>query len=400
MTDMETSMFLYPWDLIDEGIGPVLDRMKKSGLNGITICPTYHSGMFLMPHNPKRKLVFPEPGALYFEPNRAWHGNIRIEPPISGMADNGFWNRLRKEADSRGMSITAWTIALHGTGIGTRYPDTNVVNAFGDANPAIPCAANDDVRTYMVALAGDLASRGWFDTLLFESLECMPLRHGYHHEVIGIPLTPSTEFLLSLSFSESMVKKASAAGIDVEKVRDFVRAACQAEFDRPHGAKSLTWQELREAADGEMGKFLDFRKRLLTSLLAEIHRETKGKTKLSVIDFGPVWYPMGSDGTGWESGLDLMNYAPFLDQVNPTFYFKDLGQLRAKTAEYVRMLADAGADLPLKPILRPILPQTESRAQLVAQIRELRKSVQGLSFYNYSFLSLETLEWIEEGLRT
>jgi hypothetical protein len=398
MSGMDTSVFLYPWDILDEGMDDVLDRLQSHQINGLTISTTYHSGMFLMPHNPKRKLIFPLPGALYFEPDPQWYGKIRIKPPISPLASNEFWDRLRQETAQRGMSLTSWTITLHGSHIGTQYPDTNVINVFGDANPTIPCVAHDDVRQYIVAFIADLAENHRFDNILLESLECMPLRHGYHHEVIGIPLTPAVEFLLSLSFSEAMVDKARAAGVDIDKVREFVRNTCEAHFASPHTGINKSWRELHQAADGEFGKFLAFRQSLLTSLMKDISQVVKGKSKLSVIDFGPVWYPMGADGTGWESGLDLRNYAPYIDEVHPTFYFHDTDLLRKKMHAYDQMLASIGKKLPLKPILRPILPQTETKEQLVEQIRELKACSQGLSFYNYSFMSYDTLDWIEEGL--
>lgn len=396
---MEKNVFIYPWDLADEGMDEVLNRLTGHGINGLNISTIYHSGMFLMPHNPRRKLIFPEPGALYIEPDRRWHGKIKIKPPISPISPRAFWDRLREKTAARKMSLTSWTITLHGSSIGTRYPETNVLNAFGDANLTIPCAANDDVREYVVALVADLADNYAFDNILLESLECMPFRHGYHHEVIGIPLTPGIEFLLSLSFSEAMVAKAKTAGIDVERVREFVKTVCENHFDRPYGAPDMGWEELRQAAGGELGKFLDFRKSLLTSLIEEISYAVKGKSRLSVIDFGPVWYPMGSDGTGWESGLDLRNYAPYIDEVHPTLYYNDTRELIDKANQYSDMLSAAGKELSMKPILRSILPQTESGQQLKEQIKALKACSDGFSFYNYSFMPYENLKWIEEAFR-
>ena len=74
MSNSPLGLFAYPWDIIDEGEDAVIDAVKRAGLNTLFVTVNYHSGMFFLPHNPNRKIYFPEPGALYFEPS-AWHKN-------------------------------------------------------------------------------------------------------------------------------------------------------------------------------------------------------------------------------------------------------------------------------------------------------------------------------------
>lgn len=398
LTVKDASVFIYPWDLIDEGITSVLDRLQAHQINGLNIATTYHSGMFILPHNPKRKLYFPEPGALYFEPDNSWYGKIKIKPPISKFASKKFWNDLREETSKRNMTMSSWTITLHGTYMGLNYPETSSVNAFGDLNPTIPCVSNDDVREYILSLITDLVTNYQFDNILLESMESMPLRHGYHHEVIGVPLTPVIEFLLSLSFSPSMIEKAEAAGVEILKVREFVVETCTAHFNEPEPGVMMSWDELKNAAGGEVDKYLKFRQNLLTSLVKDISKIVKGKSKLSVIDFGPVWYQMGSDGSGWESGLNFANYSPYIDEIHPTFFFNDLNVLNEKKSEYIKMMNTLQEPIVIKPIIRSILPEVTSKKDLEEQIKMLNSISRGFSFYNYSFMPLSTLDWIQTGL--
>lgn len=64
--------------------------------------------------------------------------------------------------------------------------------------------------------------------------------------------------------------------------------------------------------------------------------------------------------------------------------------------EYRRLVPEGAA---LMPALRAIRPQTETREALVAGVRACREAgASALSFYNYGFMRLETLEWIREAL--
>jgi hypothetical protein len=54
-TTVNTSVFIYPWDLGDEGFESVFHHVREDmGLNGITIAVSYHAAKLQLPHNPKR----------------------------------------------------------------------------------------------------------------------------------------------------------------------------------------------------------------------------------------------------------------------------------------------------------------------------------------------------------
>ena len=64
---------------------------------------------------------------------------------------------------------------------------------------------------------------------------------------------------------------------------------------------------------------------------------------------------------------------------------------RRKVDEYAGVLA---GERPMVPALRAILPQTESEAALAAQLEPLVPLADEVSFYNYGFMALQTLDWI------
>ena len=392
------SIWIYPWDLQDEGISEVLDRLEGANITGVNVTTNYHTGKFFLPHNPKKKLYLPFPGALYFNPDKKWYGEIKIKPPVSSLASDNFWQKLREETSKRAMDLSTWTLALHNTNLGFSYPETNVVNAFGDKHPFALCAANDDIREYILALVDDLSGNYQFDNILLESLEYMPFGHGYHHEVTGVPLSAVAGFLMSLSFSSAMCSKAQQAGIDIDAVRDFIVKQCSQEFSNPYETQlNYTWDELYASLDGEFGRYLTFRESLLTSLIKEVNKIVRknSSARISTSDFGPL-SSMGVNNTSWSSGMNLTEWAPYLDEVHPTFYFTEMDIFKEKATEYFRIINRTGADLEIVPAIRAILPQLTSRNVLKNQIAILKEKSDGFSFYNYGFMPYQTLDWISD----
>jgi hypothetical protein len=391
-------MWLYPWDALDEGPSQVLDAVAiRAGVDGVALAVAYHSGMFVLPHNPKRKLLYPSPG-LFFAPDLPRYAGLAIQPIVNDLAASGIVENLRAETSARGMPLAAWVVCLHNSGLGAAYPEATMVTAFGDRHRPNLCPANPDVRAYLRAFFGDVAARG-FDRIVVESLEYMPFEHGYHHEVIGFPLSPYASFLLGLCFCEHCLAAARADGVDATAVHRFVRDELEAVFagNAAAGRDGIAWPDLRALAGGELGGFQDTRRRVVTSLFAEVRDAWPAQAgpTLDLCDFAPLW-SLGWDGAALPSGLDLAGIAPFVDAAYPCPYFTDPVQITAAMVEY---RAKAPAAWPVRPIVRAIAPQVESREALLAQMLACPpETIDGFGFYNYGFLRLPTLDWIREGL--
>ena len=126
MNKKSFALFCYPWDLIDEGYDAIIDAVKRSGLNSIYVTVNYHSGMFFLPHSKKRKIYFPEPGALYFNPSK-WHKNHTFQSPISNLTENWtkFWEELSNKCKQNNINLCAWMLGTHNSGIGTKNDSNN-----------------------------------------------------------------------------------------------------------------------------------------------------------------------------------------------------------------------------------------------------------------------------------
>jgi hypothetical protein len=400
MARPESTIWAYAWDIQDEGVSTAVGRMQeRGGLTGVNVATAYHSGKFLHVHNPKRRVVFPEPGALYFSPDSSWYGKLRIKPPVWEGASTSFWRDVRDETSRRGMTLTAWTLALHNSFIGFNYPDCSVENAWGDRLAPNLCPNHPDVRAYQVALAKDIASHLDADRILLESLEYMPFQHGYHHEVNGVPLPPGVDFLMSLCFCEHCRSRAKSSGVELDRIRTWVRETLDQHFTDPFESPVvMEWEDLKAAFDGEFQRFLDVRCESLITLLRDMVDEIRAASecRIAVLDFGPL-FPLGADGKRWQSGVDLHEYLNLVDETHPTFYFADLDVHRAKIDQYLSVL---NGQKPMHAAVRAIVPQIESEAELKAQLEPLGPHVKGVSFYNYGFMALPVLDWIRNGMNS
>jgi hypothetical protein len=398
MSNYQTSIWIYPWDMIDEGIGPSLDMVQqRGGIQGVNIAMSYHSGMFLLPHNPRRKLYYPTPG-VYFDPDQSRYAGLKMQPIRNPLASPAFLVDLRKETSARGMEMNAWAVCMHNSGLGTTYPDSTMMTPFGDRIISQLCPANPSVRSYILALAGDLLNHD-FDRVVVESLEYMSLRHGYHHEVVGVPLTAYIEWLMGLCFCEHCRGGAIQAGVDIDLARSFVCDEIQQFFTGKleAGRERIGWPEIKESASGELGAFHQFRIGVVTSIYQEISATHSSSTpnRIEACDFGPL-YRLGPDGSAWESGFDLKATAPYINGLHPCFYHLSMEKVAEKTSEYLGLLTNTAR---LSPAIRAIPPQVITESDLVTRLNaSCHGPVEGFSFYNYGVMRLTTLDWIKKAL--
>jgi hypothetical protein len=60
---MHLSMWTYPWDIQDQGLGVFAAELTgRAGLTRVSLATSYHAGRFLQPRSPQQKAYFPEDG--------------------------------------------------------------------------------------------------------------------------------------------------------------------------------------------------------------------------------------------------------------------------------------------------------------------------------------------------
>ncbi|HEV2072568.1 MAG TPA: hypothetical protein VGR29_02905 [Thermomicrobiales bacterium] len=219
---MNAGLFTYAWDLEAEGYDVAVGRIAEAGFTSINLATSYHAGKFLLPRNPRRRVYFAEDGALFFRPDPSRYG--RIQPRVHSLAqqDDDPVTKLLAAIRPYNLAYTAWTVCLHNSWLGERYPDTTMHTAFGDPLIHSLSPAHPDIRAYMVAMVTDLVSRYEAAAIQLESPGYMGFLHGYHHEIIGADLDAVQQQLLAISFNPVELAGAREAGIDAERLRSWV----------------------------------------------------------------------------------------------------------------------------------------------------------------------------------
>ena len=407
---MKASSHVFASDLIEEGYGTVLNRLHDAGLTGVVFAGTYHHARDIFPHNPIRKVGFHDGGTTYFRPDPARYSGLRIQPQPSVLTREGDpLGRLLDEARNLGMDVRVWTNNLHNSTMGERYPDCATRNAFGDLYPYALCPANPDVRAYVVAISADIARYG-VTTLIPESVYYQPFEHGHHHERSHYPYSATVKFLLGLCFCEHCRAAALTARVDFGRIHGFVRDVLQHVISgEPSALDDLTLDPsvIGAIAGGEMARFLEVRRAMVTGLVAEIVAalDAIGSTRVCVMDWsgGLASYASGqlegsrSIDRGWLDGIDATAIARAGHGLSMLAYTHDLDRFRDDVAAYRDAIP---SDRTMSLALRPMPPDCIALDELDAKLDILRDfEIDWVEFYHYGLLRLTHLAWVEQALR-
>ncbi|MGH2390956.1 MAG: hypothetical protein ACRDIE_22375, partial [Chloroflexota bacterium] len=218
---MYAALYTYPWDVLDESVDLFCERARDElGVDTISLAASYHAAKLILPHNPRRKVYYPEDGSLYFRPDPPAFADSPIQPHVGKLAlDEDVLASLCRGAEKAGLGVIAWTVCLHNTRLGSAYPEFAPVNAFGDRAITYLCPAQPAARAYVRALADDLARRYPLRAIQLEAAHHMPFVHGFHHEMQQVVVTPELQVLLGLCFCSACLDLAKSHQVDGEAVR-------------------------------------------------------------------------------------------------------------------------------------------------------------------------------------
>lgn len=384
----DKAVYLYAWDLIDEGVERVAGRLRDAGASALALAASYHAGKFVRPHGHAGKVYFPDDGTIYFRHRPERYGLVRPVPhPMLEHVDP--LRELERLAPDLGR--IAWTVCCHNSRLGQAHPELVARNAMGDGlvyslNPAHP-----DVRAYVTALVADLADRHELAAVVLETPGWLPYAHGYHHEFAMLPLDPWIELLLGLCFAPASLAAAKAAGIDAEGLRRQVAGRIEAWLasDIGAGERAGEWVQADLATNGELGAYLRWRCRVVADLVAGIRDVLPKGTALRVIP--SVQRPTAK---GWIEGSDLALLARACDGLEVCFYEPTASAVAADLFDVRQRVGEA----PLNAILRPTFPDLGNGAQTLEAIAALKAGgVEGLAFYAYGHWRLPVLDTVKAG---
>lgn len=383
-------IYTYPWDLEDEGHDRALGRIAEAGFTAVNLACAYHAGKFLLPHNPRRRVHFAEDGAVYFRPNLDRYA--RIQPRVSSLVtgEGDPLTDLEKARRTHGLDLVAWVVCAHNTLVGKAYPDCAVRNAFGDPYPHSLSPAHPDVRAYLVALLTDIVSRAEVSAVELESPGYMEFLHGYHHEIVGVPLDVAQQRLLGLSFTPTELERASAAGIDGEGLRRRVAATLTAVWEANPPPSEEPVGEVREILDSpELAAYEALRREIVADLVEElrdaVHAASPGTEVRLFAALGPTEGAEERDERllGLADGM-LAGYAQSDEDA-------------ARRTQELRELIDPK---PVYGMVRAIAPDAVHPSQIAPRVAAWRDAgVSGINVYNYGLMTLPMLKAVGAALR-
>lgn len=381
-----TSLWTYLWDFVDEGYDAVFTHIKENGITAVSVATAYHTGKFLLPHNPRRSVIFPEDGTVYFQPNEKLYGRIR--PRSNSLVKNGNSLQTVKEfADKHGIRTRAWVVCCHNTAFGMAQPDIACETAFGDKLFHNLCPANYDVRKYIASLVTDIASIG-VEAIELEAFQFQGYTHGFHHEREGIILSPESRFLLGLCFCPSCIASAKKANVEIEEIRNWTKMMLRSFFDSPENAKK-DLSLLPSLPQDLFSPYFRWRASVISSFAEEVMEATTST--------GVKIRPMVSlDPFGWKSaGHDIKTLAEITGGVLALGYVKEAAVLKPPLEKMQSEIS--GKEIILGVYLG--LPESGSKKDFLERMDTARQcGIRAFNFYNYSFVPYENLKWISEAL--
>jgi hypothetical protein len=409
---MAGSAYLFAHDVLAETVDVVIDRLEQAGLDGAVMAAAYHHSRDVFPHNPGRKVAYLEGGTVYFRPDFGRYSDARLTPRVASIAgDSDPLGMLCEAGQRRGIDVSAWVVVMHNSRLGFAAPDCAPQTALGDPLLNTLCPAHPSVRAYAEALVGDVARYG-LTSIKLEALSYMPFDHGYHHERSFVPLSPNIRFLLGVCFCEHCMTHARSMNVDAERVRarvaDLIGAVLESSNNETNEME-VEEDRLRAECDAELGRYLDARLEVITSLAERITaaaHSVSSATRVMFLDLSGalLGYTSGRPTTertaasiAWRDGIDVPAVAQHCDGLGMLGYFADSDRLDHEVSAYQQVMP---ADRQLEVLLRPMSPDSRSADELAAKVGVLhRRGIREIGFYHYGLMRLESLGWISHALR-
>ncbi len=382
-------LYAYPWDVAEQEPDGFVAELSGIGIDTLCLATSYHAGKFLRPHGTGRPVFFPEDGTVHCHVRPDRYG--RIQPRESSVVAEGDpFGRFAARPD---IGVTAWTVLLHNTRLGTEYPDVVTRNAFGDPYRYSLCPSHPEVQDYAVALCADIADRYPVRGLSLETPGWLPYRHNYHHEFALVGANPWLDTHLGFCFCGHCLAGATQAGIDASALRNRVagrvRAYLAAPMDTPT-EMGRHWLDADLVADPDLATFLRWRCTVVTGLVARIRAEIRADAELFVIP--SVQRPTAMS---WIEGSSLPDLARAADGLELCLYEPGWQAAVADLEEVRRRVGDR----PLRCILRPGPPDAAEEGNFAHKVAEIATAgVGGMAFYNFGHLRRSHLGWIGRAL--
>jgi hypothetical protein len=379
-----TTIWTYPWDMVDAGPGQAAKEIAETGLESISLAATYHAFDMLRPRGSGSRLLKVGSSAAYYPLKPDSFSGGSLKPQRSGLLTGDQWSECASAAQTAGLSVVAWTIFLHNSYLASGNPEFAQVTCTGDRLDHQLCPMQPQVRQYAQSLAADICASPDVDILECEGLSFGGYGHTHYHPKVGLDLGSGGRFLFSLCFCDACTSEAESANIEITAVRENALAIVDEIFKS--GTPERATPEELIAADPGLAAFSDLREESITRLVQSVAEAAQKPIRILA---------MSDRHT---SSLDINAIAPRVDSVEYLCYSPDPDRLRNTIETAARETGSAdrvGVGLQAYP---PASPDSETLCTAVATARECGAGL--ISFYNYGIMPKRNLRWISQALES
>lgn len=266
---LRTFLTTHPWDLVDEDVGGVLDRLRgEVGVTGVSVWVTTSPLVQLRVRDVSPR-IFRTRGGLFFHPDEQRYAATRCKPIVSTwVKEKRPLKRISQACADRGMELRVILSAAMTGRLAERHTEMACKNVFGDASHIGLCLANPDVQAYLCALVSDLSSN--YEPAGVTIADFL-IAWG---EVFGPNLRTATPLgetelsLLSTCFCESCHQRAGGGGVDVAMARRSVQTILEKSFDSGEAVEGVLDTILSD--NPPLGDYCRWRTDELNSLLGRL----------------------------------------------------------------------------------------------------------------------------------
>ncbi len=219
-------IYCYPWDVLDEGINEVLDRLHDQvGATGLTLVTVGDEEEQFRPHQSAEPRIFRTAGGVYFQPNEPYYQATRLKPPV--------WDQHRKmdvlakiseACASRQLDLRLNVSLFSSRRLVAKHPEVACKNAYGLSARVSMCAINPDVQQNLVSLLRDLSDYDDVSAIVLDEVECPSATDPEPYVQAMAMFDTDVTDLLSICFCESCLQTADREGIDGQAAQRCSRA--------------------------------------------------------------------------------------------------------------------------------------------------------------------------------
>ena len=411
----EIAASLYAWDLLDEGLEPIMETLKETAnVNSLYLVALMHHEKrpltdFYYPHNPKRKTYFPEDSRVYWQPHPDSYRESKIKPLSSDRDD-------LKKTDWLASLVKAARTAGWKTGAEVSHTVLDKERAAGEFRSVVQrdiwgrpleqelCPNNPDARAYLIALFTDLVRNYDLDFVQTCLKPFASAGRSGGSRMPG-PMGQVIETVRGTCFCDSCVAAARADGLDLKAVQRAVLPLADAMENSGNLAGQHNLRLLRASNTSPMAilvqypqiyDWLKFRCASMTRLFATLHKAvTIIKPKID-LRLNAYIYDY------WElAGIDFAALQAHLGSIRSSNYDEQDGlmqRMEHKRQFLLSVRAAAGDDIHFVSSIgiRPkATPELIRRGVLISS----ECGADGLSLGHYDGAPLRNLEAIGQGLR-